>query len=149
MTVLFPIVPALAQEQTQIEALSEEGTFLIKVGWTPNDLGSDHTFTFTFIEPETESVLEDIQYDFAVLKGEDDQLLRRVDQVSVEQKVRFDETGPHTIAIQDIEGLGEDASFTIEVTPEFPLGALIPVAAATLIALFALRGKSLFSQWRN
>jgi hypothetical protein len=141
------MVPALAQEQTRIEALSDEGTFLVEVDWIPNDLGSDHTFTFTFIEPETESVLEDIQYGLVVLKNQDDQMLRRVDQVSAEQKVRFDEMGPHTIVIEDIEGLGEDASFTIQVTPEFPVGVLVPVAAGTLLVILAVRSKSLFSHW--
>jgi hypothetical protein len=141
------MVPALAQEQTRIEALSDDGTFLVEVDWTPSDLGSDHTFTFTFIEPETESVLEDIQYNLVVLKGQDDQMLRRVDQVSTEQKVRFEEMGPHTIVIEDIEGLGEDASFTIQVTPEFPVGVLVPVAAGTVLVILAVRSKSLFSHW--
>jgi hypothetical protein len=141
------MVPASAQEQTRIEAVSEEGTFLIHVDWTPNDLESEHIFSLTFIEPETESVLEDIQYNFVVFKGEGDQMLRRVDQVSTQQEVRFDETGPHTIVIEDIEGLGENASFTIQVTPEFPLGALIPVVVGTLLVIFAVRSKGLFSHW--
>lgn len=145
---VFLIAPAVAQEQTKLEVPSDQGTFQIEVIWTPNELGRDHTFSFTFIEPETRSELEDIQYDLVVLQG-DDQILRRVDQVSTEQKVRFDEVGPHTLVIEDIEGLGEDASFTIEVTPEFPLGAIIPVVAGTLITIFAVRSKSLFSQWEK
>jgi hypothetical protein len=145
---VFLIAPAVAQEQTKFEVPSDQGTFRIEVIWTPNELGRDHTFSLTFIEPETKSELEDIRYDLVVLQG-DDQMLRRVDQVSTEQKVRFDEVGPHTIVIEDIEGLGEDASFTIEVTPEFPLGAIIPVVAGTLIAIFAVRSKSLFSQWEK
>ena len=145
----IPVIPALALEQTQIEAPSEEGTFMVEIDWMPNDLGREHTFAITFIEPETQTALEDIQYNFVVLKGEEDQLLRRVDQVSPEQKVRFDETGPHTIVIEDIEGLGEDASFTIEVTPEFPVGALIPVAAVMFLLVLYVRSKSLFTQWRK
>ncbi|MGI0036929.1 MAG: hypothetical protein ACRD99_01060, partial [Nitrososphaera sp.] len=81
------IAPADAQEQTKLETDSELGTFHIEVIWIPNELGRDHTFSVTFIEPETKSELEDIQYDLVVLQG-DDQMLRRVDQVSTEQKVR-------------------------------------------------------------
>ena len=51
--------------------------------------------------------------------------------------------------IEDIEGLGEDASFAIEVTPEFPVGALIPAVIGTLIVIAAVRSKSLFSQWKK
>jgi hypothetical protein len=111
-------------------------------------LEKDHTFAFTFIEPATQSELEDIRYNLVVLSG-DEQLLRRVDQVATEQSVRFQEAGPHTIVIEDIEGLGENASFTIQVVPEFPYGAIIPVAAGTVIAIIAVRNKSLFSQWRK
>ena len=144
----FLIAPATAQEQTKLETSSDQGTFRIEIIWTPNELGRDHTFSFVFIEPETNSELEDIQYDFVVLQGEG-QMLRRVDQISTEQTVRFDKVGPHTLVIEDIEGLGEDASLTIEVTPEFPAGAIIPIVVGTLIAIFAVRSKSLFSQWKK
>lgn len=144
----FLVAPATAQEQTELETTSEQGTFRIEIIWTPNELGRDNTFSFAFIEPETSSELEDIQYDFVVLQ-DDDQMLRRVDQISTEQTVRFDKVGPHTIVIEDIEGLGEDASLTIEVTPEFPSGAIIPIVVGTLIVIFVVRSKSLFSQWKK
>ena len=138
-------ISASAQEQTILETDSEHGTFHIEVLWTPNDLGRDHTFTLAFIEPETKAVLEDIQYDFVVLQG-DDQTLSRVDQISTEQKVRFSEVGPHTIVIEDIEGLGENALLTIEVTPEFPL--MLPIVVALAIGIAAgiarLSGTNLF-----
>jgi hypothetical protein len=139
------IAPATAQEQTMLETDSDQGTFHLEVIWTPNELGRDHTFAFVFIEPETGTELEDIQYDFVVLQG-DDQLLRRVDQVSSEQRVTFDEVGPHTMVIQDIEGLGEDASLTIEVTPEF--SAMLPLVVVfsigTAVAVLRLSGIDLF-----
>lgn len=145
----FLSMPAYAQEQTSLEVPTEDETFLIEVMWTANDLEGDHIFGLTFVEPETDSELEDIQYDFVVLDGDGDQTLKRVDQVSNEQRVRFDEVGAYTIVIEDIEGLGEDASFSIEVTPEFPLGALIPVAIGTVLVILAVRSKSLFSQWKK
>jgi hypothetical protein len=148
LALVFLIAPANAQDQTKLETDSDQGTFHVDVIWTPNELGREHSFAFVFIEPETNSELEDIQYDFVVLQG-DDQLLRRVDQIATEQLVTFGEVGPHTIIIQDIEGLGEDASLTIEVTPEFPLGAIVPIVVGTLIAIFAVRSKSLFSQWKK
>lgn len=148
-TITFCAVPAVAQEQSRIEAVSEDGTFLIQVDWTPNDLGRDHTFSLAFVEPETNAIVEDIQYNLVVLRGDGEQLFRRVDQVATEQKVRFEEVGPHTMVLEDIEGLGEDASFTIQVTPEFPLGSLIPVVAGTLVVILAVRSKSLFSHWRK
>jgi hypothetical protein len=144
----FLVTTVDAQEQITLEAVSEEGTFLVEVLWTPADLERDHTFSITFIEPETDTELEDMQYNLVVLQGED-QKLRRVDQVATEQKIRFEVVGPHTIVIEDIEGLGEDASFAIQVTPEFPLGAVIPVAVATMVAIFAVRSKSLFRHWKK
>lgn len=142
---VFLIAPVVAQEQTRLEVPSDQGTFRIEVLWTPNELGRDHTFSLTFIEPETKSELEDIQYDLVVLQG-DDQMLRRVDQVSTEQKVTFDEVGSHTIVIEDIEGLGEDASFTIEVTPEFPsmLTIIIVLTIGIAVGVARLNGTNLF-----
>ena len=142
---VFLIATAVAQEQTKLNVPSDQGTFQIEVIWTPNELGRDHTFSLTFIEPETKSELEDIQYDLVVLQG-DDQILRRVDQVTTEQKVRFDEVGPHTILIKDIEGLGEDASFTIEVTPEFPsiLPIIVVLAIGIVVGVARLNNTNLF-----
>jgi hypothetical protein len=142
-------VPAHAQEQTRLEVPSEEHSFLIEIMWTANDLEDDHIFGLTFIEPVTGSELEDIQYDFLVMDGDGVQILRRVDQVSTEQSVGFDDVGAYTIVIEDIEGLGEDASFAIEVTPEFPVSALIPAVIGTVIVIAAVRSKSLFSQWKE
>jgi hypothetical protein len=145
----FLLVPAHAQDQTRLEVTSEQNSFLIEVMWTANDLEDDHIFGLTFIEPITGSELEDIQYDFLIMDGDGVQILRRVDQVSTEQRVGFDDVGAYTIVMADIEGLGEDASFAIEVTPEFPVGALIPAVIGTVIVIATVRSKSLFSQWKK
>lgn len=146
---IFCATPALGQEQTSLETTSDQGTFLIKILWTQNELGKDNTFSISFIEPETGSVLEDIQYDLVVLQGDShDEIVRRMNQILTEQKVSFDAVGPYTLVIEDIEGLGEDASVSFQVTPEFPAGAIGAVVVGTVAALLVVQqsSKSLFSQ---
>ena len=138
---------ASAQEEIMMEETSDQGTFLVSIEWEPNDIGRDNIFSITFIESVTGTVMEDIRYDFRVVQGEGgEQILRRVDQVSSEQRFSFGETGPHTILIEDIEGLGENASFTFQVTPEFPaiFGFAAGVAAAFGVAVMRLTGTNLF-----
>ena len=138
---------ANAQQEIVMEETSDQGTFLVSIEWEPNDIGRDNTFSITFIESVTGTVMEDIRYDFRVVQGEGgEQILRRVDQVSSEQRFSFGETGPHTILIEDIEGLGENASFTFQVTPEFPaiFGIAAGVAAAIGVAVTRLTGTNLF-----
>jgi hypothetical protein len=149
LALAFPIVFSFAQESIRMETTSEQGTFLIEVDWIPGDIGSDNIFSIRFIEPETGLELEDIQYDLVVTKEGGEQTLRRVDQVSLEQRIRFAHPGPYTVAIEDIEGLGEDASLSFEVTPEFPLSVVVPLSVAAFIAILALQrgNNSLFSQW--
>lgn len=152
MLAAFGLQSAHSQEVLTLETTSEEGTFFISITWETNDIGSDNTFGISFIEPETGSILEDIRYDLKVLRADTgEQVLRRVDQVSLEQSFSFDAPGPYTILVEDIEGLGEDASVTVEVTPEFPPGAIIPVAVAIIIALvFGRNRENLFSHgWKN
>ncbi len=145
----YPMVSAAAQEQMRLEDISDQGAFLIEIIWTPGELRTDDKFLISFVEPVTGTVLEDIQYNFVVLEEEaSDPKIRRVDQISAEQRIRFDKVGSYTVLIEDIEGLGENATFPIEVTPEFPLGVIIPVAAGTFIAIMVARhkGKNLSSQ---
>lgn len=136
---------AEAQEPARFEVKSDQGSFSVVMLWTPDGLERDHVFSFTFIDPATGSELEDIQYNFVIKDKDGQQTLRRVDQVATEQRARFSEVGPHTIELEDIEGLGENATFTIQVTPEFPLNVLA-AAAAGAVAVFMVRCKSLFSQ---
>jgi hypothetical protein len=142
------IQSSYAQEQVELETTSEQGTFLVRIFWTQNDIGEDHAFEIRFVEPETGAELEDIQYNFMIMSEDNEQVVRRVDQISSEQKALFDEVGPYTITIGDIEGLGENAILPIQVTPEFPIAAVIPVMLVMLIAILVVRyrAKSLFSQ---
>lgn len=146
---ILGINAAYAQQQVDLRAKSDQGSFLIEINWTPNDFGKDNIFEITFIEPETGIKLEDIKYGFAVKDLESgQQITRRVDQVSNEQRVRFDRAGPYTLEIQDIEGLGENAELQVPVTPEFPPVFTIAIMAAVMVAVTMIRlnGKNLFSR---
>jgi hypothetical protein len=143
------IQSSYAQEQAELEPTSDQGSFLIRISWIENGLKEAHTFSIKFIEPETGTELEDIQYNFMIVSGENgDQVVRRVDQISTEQKAAFDQVGSYIIMIEDIEGLGENATLPIQVTPEFPIGAIIPVTLVMMVAIIAFRyrAKSLFTQ---
>ena len=145
---IFWINCAYAQEQTKFETTSDQGTFRIEINWIPAGLGTENTFEITFIEPETGIKLEDIKYAFAVKDSQSgQQIIRKVDQVSTDQQVRFDRVGPYTLMIQDIEGLGENAELQVEVTPEFPPLPTLAITSIIMIGVILVRrnGKYLFT----
>lgn len=136
---LFILAPlqVFAQEEMLLEAASDQNTFLVRVVWTPADIGSENTFEIHFIEPETLKEVEDIVYNFAI-EQDGEQVIRNEDQDSNIQSVTFERAGPYTIVVENIDRLGENASFAVEVTPEFPFILTLPGA---FIALFALQKK--------
>ena len=131
------LAPAFAQEPVVMEAASDEGTFLVRVEWTPADLGADNTFALSFVEPETGKVVEDVTYDFVVTSESGGEIADRRSQTLAAQDVSFSEEGSYTIRVANIEGLGEDAEFSVRVTPEFT-PALV-AAAGVAIAIFGAR----------
>lgn len=135
---LLPFIPAAAQEEIVIEAASDQGTFTVEITWTPSDIGSANAFDMRFIEPETGVEIEDVIYDFSVYREGDREVLRR-DQMATLQEYIFDEQGPYEIRIDNIEDLGEGVAVPIQVTPEFPLGALVVVAGALGAAVLLAR----------
>ena len=139
LIVLFILVPlpAFAQEQIKLEAMSDQGTFTVEIAWTPADIGSENTFEIRFIEPETGKEVEDIVYDFGIEQG-GAPLFTRAAQDSNVQRVVFGEPGSYTISVGNIDGLGEGASLPVQVTPELPFAWALPAA---FVALFALRKK--------
>jgi hypothetical protein len=136
LLLLVPL-PAFAQEQITLEAASDQGTFSVKIEWTPAEIGAENTFEIHFIEPETGKEIEEVVYDFAIEQA-GTTLLTREGQTSNTQRVAFSESGPYTILVSDIDGLSENASFPVQVTPEFPVAWVLPGAFA---ALFVLRKK--------
>jgi hypothetical protein len=140
----------LAQEQIVLEALSDQGTFSVEITWTPDDIGSANVFDIRFIEPETGEEVEEIVYDFSIYNDGSREVLRR-DQTDTRQEFTFEEQGSYTIRIDDIESLGERVAIPIQVTPEFPLGALALIAVAFGAAALVARrhNNSLFRQPTN
>jgi hypothetical protein len=138
--------PAFAQaagnaNPVMLESTSDQGTFLVKIEWTPADISTDNTFKIRFIEPETGRELEDVAYDFIIVSSASGQeVVHRHSQTSEAaaaastQTVEFSAQGPYTIKIANIDGLGEGANFDVTVTPEFA-PAMIILAAAAGIAL--------------
>ncbi len=136
LLILVPL-PAFAQEQIMLEAPSDQDTFSVQIEWTPADIGAPNTFEIRFIEPETGKEVEDVVYDFRI-EQRGAMVLARTAQTSNVQTVAFESEGPYTIVVDDIDGLGEGASFPVEVTPEFSPIWVLPGA---FLALFALRRK--------
>jgi hypothetical protein len=147
LTSLLPWAKAAAQEQMTLQAASDQGTFTVEIKWTQPDIGSVSTFDIRFIEPETGEEIEDVIYDFSIYMGDDRELLLR-GQTATRQEFTFDKAGSYEIKIDNIEGLGERASIPIQVTPEFPIGAIATVAVMLSVVVLVTRGKSnnLFSQ---
>jgi hypothetical protein len=141
---------AVAQEQTKLQAKSDHGAFLVEIAWTPDDIGKANTFDIRFIEPETVKEIEDVKYDISVYNG-DRREVQKNDQDSTQQKFSFSNTGSYTIKISNIDGLDENVSIPIQVTPEFP--TVVLTLAATIIGamIFVARRNSntLFSQRAN
>jgi hypothetical protein len=133
-----------AQEQIRLEAITDQGTFEVEIMWIPNDIGSTNMFEIHFIDPDTGSEIEDIEYD---IYRDDRPEIQRLDQKLIFQEFFFEEVGSYEIRIDDIENLGEWAVIPIQVTAEFQLKVFVPaVAVALSIAMLAARanGNNLF-----
>lgn len=138
-------VPAFAQQSMDLEATSDQGSFLVQVVWSQAEVGQENTFDISFVEPETGSKLEDIKYEFSILQG-DSVKEHKVDQVAAHQEFTFDEPGQYVVRIDNIDGLDEGAEIPIQVTPEFPAGALVAVAA---VGAAVAAGKIYLSRLRH
>lgn len=142
---MFFAAPAYAQQNTMLEAASDQGSFVVQINWAPAEAGEENTFDIAFIEPETGSELEDIKYEFSLLQG-DTRVAHKVDQTAAQQKFTFSEPGQYTIRIGDIDGLDEGVEMPIQVTPEFPLG---PVAGMAAVGAAVAAGKIYLSRLKN
>jgi hypothetical protein len=129
--------PALAQEPETLEATSDEGTFVVRMEWTPADLGAGNMFALSFVEPETGREIEDVVYDFIVVSEGGEEIVDRRSQTLAVQDVSFQQEGSYTVRVANIEGLGEDAEFSVRVTPEF--SPALVAAAGVAVAVFVAR----------
>jgi hypothetical protein len=141
---------ASAEEHILLETVTDQGTFKVKVIWTPNTIRGENMFEIHFIDPDTGSEIEYIKYDISVYR--DDKVeVQRLDQVSMFQEFFFEDEGSYVIRIEDIDGLGERAAIPIQVTPEFGLDVFILSASALGIGMFAawIDSKNLFRRFIN
>jgi hypothetical protein len=108
--------------------------------WSPNNNDSTK-FQVTFLKPGTDTIQEHIDYNF-VIKKDGQQvftaavpgqpLLHTVEGVTIPYK--FESNGDYMIEVS-VDGINfvpistETATFEVNVTPEFPAGALVAVAA--------------------
>ncbi|HEY9407417.1 MAG TPA: hypothetical protein VIP53_08230 [Nitrososphaera sp.] len=141
---------ASAKEHIPLETVTDQGTFKVKVIWTPNTIESANMFEIHFIDPDTGSEIEYIKYDISVYR--DDKVeVQRLDQVSMFQEFFFEDEGSYVIRIEDIDDLGERATIPIQVTPEFGLDVSILSASALGIGMFAawIDSKNLFRRFIN
>lgn len=141
---------ASAKEHILLETVTDQGTFKVKVIWTPNTIGGENMFEIHFIDPDTGSEIEYIKYDISIYR--DDKVeVQQLDQVSMFQEFFFEDEGSYVIRIEDIDDLGERATIPIQVTPEFGLDVFILSASALGIGMFAawIYGKNLFRRFFN
>jgi hypothetical protein len=130
MSSILAFQPISAQEQIRLEAVTDQGTFKVEIMWISNDIGSANIFEIHFVDPDTGSEIEDIKYDISIYRDNRPKI-QRLDQVSISQEFFFEEIGSYQIRIDDIEDLGEGATASIHVTPEFQLEVFV-FAASTL-----------------
>jgi hypothetical protein len=113
---------------------------LINPMW-PTDDSAPTNFEMKFLQPGTDTIQEHIDYNF-VIKKDGQQvftaalpgqpLLHTVEGVTIPYK--FESNGDYTIEVS-VSGINfvpistETATFNVTVTPEFPAGALVAVAA--------------------
>src|SRR5215213_11262316 len=134
---ILTLQPITAQEQIRLEAVTDQATFKVEILWMPSDVGNVNNFEMHFIEPDTDSEIEDVKYDFSIYKDGRPQI-QRLDQTSTSQEFFFQEMGSYEISIDDIEDLGERVTVPIQVTPEFQSQIFVLSAAALGLAVLAI-----------
>jgi hypothetical protein len=139
-TSVFQLVSA--QEQTRLEAVTDQGTFNVQIIWTSNTIGGSNMFEIHFIDSDTESEIEDVKYDISIYR-DDRPEIQRLDQVSIFQEFFFEDVGSYEIRIDDIEDLGERTTIPIKVTPEFGLTTILLTAAILgVVVVSAIRSNN-------
>lgn len=144
---------AVAQDLIKLQAPSDNGTFLVEINWTTNKIGQLNRFDIHFIDPETRTEIEDVKYDISVYNENGKLELQRANQMTTQQELSFGSPGSYIIKINDIDGLGENATIPLQATPEFSFDGeeltMIITLAATIIGAAILVARqncnSLFS----
>ena len=106
------------------------------------------TFDIQFVNPETNQLLENVNYSFYIENSSGHQIFANSNQYakngSDTQTVTFSNTGPMNLIIE-VDGLGQEPPFDIKysgissavitVVPEFPLGILTFIGLAMTLAI--------------
>lgn len=144
---------AFAQTDGGMRKTTSKGTLdiLLKPEWSEGGVAK---FNVSFLNPGTDTVHEHQDYDFRILKG-DTEVFSTAKQTGQSQihnaggtitvPYTFSENGDYTIQVY-LAGTGisptlptdEEASFQIQVVPEFPAGIFAAVAALALGTVIAL-----------
>ena len=148
---------AHAQEGGMFDTTSK-GTLDVRVEPTWNDNGNA-TFRVSFLNPGTDTLHEHQDYDFRILKDGTEvfSAARQTGQALIHNvpgtitvPYTFQENGDYTVQIY-LAGTGiaptipteEEANFPIQVTPEFPAGALGAIAALMTTAIVLARRRKI------
>jgi hypothetical protein len=121
-----------------LESKSDQGTFIVRMNWTTASIGLGNAFDIQFVEPETGKELEQMTYDFVVISNNGHEVVHRQSQALARQDVAFSERGPYVIKVANIDGIGEGASFSIVVAPEFQSSSSSSLSAWTFVAAVGL-----------
>lgn len=144
---------AYAQEGGMVDTTSK-GTLDVRVEPTWSEDGNA-TFRVSFLNPGTDTLHEHQDYDFRILKDgtevfsaarQTGQALIHNVEGTITVPYTFQENGDYTVQIY-LAGTGitpilpteEEANFPIQVTPEFPAGALGAIAALMTTAIVLAR----------
>lgn len=153
---VFSLSTAAHAQESGMTKSTSNGTLDIRVEPTWSN-GSNASFKVSFLNPGTETLHQHQDYDFKILKDgtevfsaakETGQVLIHNAEGTITVPYTFQVQGDYTIQVI-LGGTGiaptiptdEDATFQINVTPEFPVGALGAVGAlmATMIVLARYR----------
>lgn len=111
-----------------LEGKSTTGKFVVHINWSSNDIGEENAFSIE-ITDDAGNKLE-AAYDIMFYKdGTHLDDTHRAEQTAAEQHYTFDEPGNYTLRIENINGESEAVDIPIQVTPEFPAGALALLGA--------------------
>jgi len=144
---VFGIAPAETVMREIVTPLKTEN-YTVEVSW-PEQIFPDNLIPLSlFFSDANGKRLPNVTYDL-ILEKDGQRILNRNGVSTIEgfasHDIIFDSQGPITVRIEKIKGSEESVEMTINVVPEFPIGILLPIAAAFGI-YFVLyrRAKSLF-----
>jgi hypothetical protein len=130
-------VPA---EPIILEGKSTTGKFMVHINWISNDIGEENTFNIEITDDAGKKL--EATYDIMLYKdGTHLDETHRAEQTAEEQHYKFDEVGNYVLRLENINGEPETVDIPMQVTPEFPAGALTLLGAVLGGAILAGRRK--------